>query len=155
VTPADESPVRVGPLMDQIEADVRSRIRLLLIERGGVIAYEDREVFERVLAQLRRAVDGRNLDVLLLPNLLSDEAEWALEPDLRFSSHRPIAGRVVLFAKQRLLLPLVRWLFEYSQANFKRQHQLNRILLSCVEELAIENARLRQDLTALSNKLSP
>jgi hypothetical protein len=146
--------VRVGPLMDDIEADVRRRIRLTLIERGSAVAYEDAEMFERVFAQLYRAVDCRNLDVLMLPELLSDDAEWALEPNLRFSSHRPIAGRVVLFAKQRLLMPLVRWLFEYGQANFKRQHHLNRILFACIEELALENARLRRDMTALSNKLA-
>ncbi len=154
MTPGDERPVRVGPLMNGVEADVRSRIRLWLIERGGMVAYEDVEVFERVFAQLRRAVDDRNLDVLLLPELLSDDAEWALEPNLSFSSHRPIAGRVVLFAKRRLMMPLLRWLFEYSQVNFKRQHQLNRILLACIEELAVENARLRADMTALLNKLA-
>jgi hypothetical protein len=140
--------------MDDIEADVRRRIRLTLIERGSAVAYEDVEVFERAFAQLRRAVVGRNLDALMLPELLSDDAEWELEPNLRFSSHRPIAGRAVLFAKQRLLMPLVRWLFEYGQANFKRQRDLNRILLACIEELAIENARLRRDMTALSDKLA-
>ena len=35
-----------------------------------------------------------------------------------------------------MLLPLTRWLFEYSQDNFRRQHHLNRILFACIEELA-------------------
>jgi hypothetical protein len=46
--------------------------------------------------------------------------------------------------KRRVLLPLTRWLFEYSQENFRRQDHVNRILFACIEELALENARLRR-----------
>jgi len=112
-------------------------------------AYEDERVFERVRTLLQHAADGRDLDVLLLPELLGDEVEWKLEPALKLSSHRPAAGPIILFFKRRVVLPLTRWLFEYSQENFKRQDRLNRILLACIEELAVENARLRADLDNL------
>ena len=134
--------------MKQIESDVRSKIRRRLVKHG-MGAYEDEQIFERVRETLQHAADGRDLSVLLLPELLSDEVEWSLEPNLRLTSHRPSAGKAILFAKRRILLPLTRWLFEYSQANFRRQQQLNRILLACIEELAVENARLRRDLDAL------
>lgn len=140
--------VRVEPLMKQIESDVRSQIRRRLIKHG-MPAYEDDAVFERVRALLQHAADGRDLDVLLLPELLEDDVEWALDPNLRLSSHRETTGGLILFAKRRILLPLTRWLFEYSQSNFRRQQQLNKILLACIEELAVENARLRQDVDAL------
>jgi hypothetical protein len=142
-------PLRVGPLMKQIEADVRSKIRRRLVKHG-MPAYEDEQVFERVRAMLQHAADGRDLDVLLLPELLEDDVEWALDPQLKLSSHRQATGGVILFAKRRILLPLTRWLFEYSQANFRRQQQLNKILLACIEELAVENARLRKDVDALA-----
>ena len=141
-------PIRVAPLMKQIESDVRSKIRRRLVKHG-MGAYEDEQIFERVRALLQHAADGRDLSVLLLPELLGDEVEWSLEPNLRLTSHRPAAGKAILFAKRRILLPLTRWLFEYSQTNFRRQQQLNRILLACIEELAVENARLRRDLDAL------
>lgn len=134
--------------MKQIESDVRSKIRRRLVKHG-MGAYEDEQIFERVREMLHHAADGRDLGVLLLPELLSDEVEWSLEPNLRLSSHRPATGKAILFAKRRILLPLTRWLFEYSQTNFRRQQQLNRILLACIEELAVENARLRRDLDAL------
>jgi len=60
---------------------------------------------------------------------------------------------VILLVKRHILLPLTRWLFEYSQDNFRRQERLNRILLASAEELAVENARLRADLDALRAKL--
>jgi hypothetical protein len=46
---------------------------------------------------------------------------------------------------------MTRWLFEYSQENFRRQHHLNQLLFACIEELALENARLRRDVMARSN----
>jgi len=140
--------VRVAPLMKEIESEARSKIRRRLVKHG-MAAYDDEEIFERVRATLQHAADGRDLGVLLLPELLNDEVEWSLDPNLQLSSHRPAAGKAILFAKRRILLPLTRWLFEYSQRNFQRQQQLNRILLACIEELAVENAKLRRDLDAL------
>jgi hypothetical protein len=151
VTSPDRDPVRVAALMRDVDSGVRSRLRRRFVERG-VRAYEDEEVFESVRVLLQHAADGRDLDILLLPELLSDEVEWSLEPNLTFASHRPLVGKIVLFAKRRLILPMTRWLFEYSQSNFKRQQHLNRILLACIEELAVDNARLRRDVTALLNK---
>ena len=55
---------------------------------------------------------------------------------------------MILVVKRRLLLPLTRWLFEYSQENFRRQDHLNRVLFACLEELALENARLRRTIAA-------
>jgi hypothetical protein len=147
-------PLRVAPLMKQIESDVRSKIRRRLVKHG-MPAYEDEQLFERVRAMLQHAADGRDLDVLLLPELLEDDVEWALDPNLKLSSHRETTGGLILFVKRKILLPLTRWLFEYSQSNFRRQQQLNKILLACIEELAVENAKLRQDLDSLRAPRTP
>jgi hypothetical protein len=137
--------IRVDEVMGEIERDVRTRLRRHLIKRGGAADYEDEEIFDTVRAVLARAVDERNLDATLLPELLDGDVDWRLQTHLSLSSHRPAAGRFILFAKRKVLLPLTRWLFEYSQENFRRQHHLNRLLFACIEELAIENARLRRD----------
>ncbi len=146
----DREPLRVGPLMAQIERDVRSRLQQRLVDRGA-IEYADSGLFDRVHALLQRAADRCRTDVLLFPELIGDDVEWKLEPNLKVSSHRPVVGRAIVFAKRRLVLPLTRWLFEYTQANFKRQQHLNVLLLACLEELAVENARLRRDLTVRSD----
>ncbi|HEY7292265.1 MAG TPA: hypothetical protein VH583_20680 [Vicinamibacterales bacterium] len=143
--PAEHVPV--APLMSQIERDARADLRSRLVKHG-VTAYSDERIFERVSALLHHASEGRDPNALLLPELLDDEGAWALEPNLTLSSHRASTGAAILFVKRRILLPLTRWLFEYSQDNFRRQDRLNRILLACIEELAIENARLRADLDA-------
>ena len=59
---------------------------------------------------------------------------------------RKLVGPAIVFVKRRLILPLVRWLFEYADENFQRQEYVNRIVMACLEELAIENARLRAEL---------
>jgi hypothetical protein len=157
---ADTDPVRVAPLMDEIERGVRDRLRRRLVERG-ITAYEDAEIFDRVRAVLQRGAEratalgapdaGAGPDsgnaALLLPALVGDDVAWGLETHLRWSSHRPLVGNLIVAAKRRIVLPLTRWLFEYSQRNFRRQQQINRVLLACIEELAIENARLRRDLS--------
>jgi hypothetical protein len=140
--------IRVDAVMGEIERDVRARLRRHLLKRGGAADYEDAELFEAVRAVLARAVDERNLDATLLPELLDGDVEWRLQTHLTIASHRPALGRFILFAKRRLLLPLTRWLFEYSQDNFRRQEHVNRVLFACIEELALENARLRREMTA-------
>jgi hypothetical protein len=146
------SNIRVDEVMGEIERNVRTRLRRHLIKRGGAADYEDEEIFDAVRAVLARAVDERNLDATLLPELLDGDVDWRLQTHLALSSHRPAAGRFILFAKRKVLLPLTRWLFEYSQDNFRRQHHLNRLLFACIEELAIENARLRRDVMNRAGK---
>src|SRR5262252_4995771 len=141
-----EPGLRVDAVMDDIERDVRARLRRHLVKRGGAAEYEDDAIFDAVHAALARAVDERNLDALLLPELLDSDVEWRLRTNLELSTHRPAVGRAILFVKRRVLLPLTRWLFEYSQENFRRQDHLNRVLFACIEELALENARLRRTL---------
>ena len=138
--------------MSEVEGRVRRRLQDTLVKRGGAPEYRDEAIFESVRAVLGRAADERNLDALLLPELLGGDVPWELQPNLSLSTHRPRFGKLILLAKRRLLLPLTRWLFEYSQENFRRQHHLNRILFACIEELAIENARLRRDVMERSDR---
>ena len=145
-----EASVRVDAVMGEIERDVRARLRRHLIKKGGAADYQDEAIFDAVHALLSRAVDGRNLDAMLLPELVDGDIDWRLQTHLSLTTHRPAMGRLILFAKKKLLLPLTRWLFEYSQENFRRQDHLNRLLFACIEELALENARLRRDLAKRS-----
>jgi hypothetical protein len=55
---------------------------------------------------------------------------------------------VIVFIKRRLLLPLTRWLFEYTLENFRRQHRTNLALMACLQTLAVENVKLRRELEA-------
>jgi hypothetical protein len=144
-----ETPIRVDALMSEIETAVRDDLRRRLIARGAPADFRDPEIFERVSAVLGRGADRRDRDVLLLPELLADEQAWTPAVALRISSHRPIVGPLIVAFKRRIVLPLVRWLFEYSEENFRRQEHVNRIVMACLEELAIENARLRADLVNL------
>jgi len=138
--------VSVERVMREIEDDLRRERRTRLLAKGAPAEYRDQELYATVERVLRRAVESRDHGAILLPELISDDEEWQLETHLTFSSHRPIVGPVIVFFKRRVLLPLTRWLFEYSLENFQRQQRVNRILFACIEELAIENARLRQDL---------
>jgi hypothetical protein len=146
--------IRVEPLMREIEDQVRDELRRRLLARGGAPEYQDPDVFRSVDRLLRRASD-RPDEQALLPEFLGPEADWRLETHLRFASHRQIAGPVVLFVKRRLLLPLVRWLYEYTVDNFERQERVNRMLIACIEELAIENARLRRDVERQNERPTP
>lgn len=140
--------VPVERLMREIEDDVRQMRRSRLLARGGAGEYEDPAVYAQVDEVLRRAIDAREPDALLLPDLLSGEPDWNLSLHLRHSSHRPLVGPLLIALKRRLLLPIMRWLYEYSLENFRRQRRINAVLFASIEELAIENARLRRALQA-------
>jgi hypothetical protein len=135
--------ISVERVMREIEDDLRRERRTRLVAKGAPPEYRDADVFAAVERVLRRAVEGRNHDAALLPELFADDEEWTLQRHLQFASHRPLIGPVVVFVKRRVLLPLMRWLYEYSRENFERQERLNRLLFVCIEELAIENAKLR------------
>jgi hypothetical protein len=141
-----EVSVHVDAVMSEIETSVRDDLRRRLIARGAPAEFRDAQLFERVTAVLGRGADRRDRDVLLLPELLADEDAWKPAAELRFSSHRPVIGPLIVFCKRRILLPLARWLFEYTEENFRRQEYVNRIVMACVEELAIENAKLRAEM---------
>jgi len=143
--------VNVERLMQQIQDEVRRDRRARLVARGGADEYGDPALFAIVERVLTRAVEERDQNVLLLPDLLGDEDQWEIQTHLRFASHRRALGRLVVVVKQRVLLPVMRWLYEYSLDNFRRQRRVNRILFACIEELAIENARLRQDVQRLTD----
>jgi len=134
--------------MAGIETSVRDELRRRLVARGASAGFRDEEVFARVHEVFARAADRRDLDVLLVPELLADEEAWKPAVALRITSHRPVIGPLIVFAKRWLILPLVRWLFEYTDENFRRQDYVNRVVMACLEELAVENARLRRDLDA-------
>jgi hypothetical protein len=139
--------VEVERLMREVEDDVRQMRRKRLLARGGAADYRDPGLYAAVDEVLRRAVDVRDHDALLIPDFLSGEADWQLSLHLTYNSHRPVFGGPLIAIKRRVLLPLMRWLYEYSLENFRRQRRINSVLFACVEELAIENARLRKALT--------
>jgi hypothetical protein len=139
-------PIRVDSVMSEIEARVRDDLRRRLIARGGAADYSEAAIFAHVAAVLGRAVDRRDRDAMLVPELLADEDAWKPATELRITSHRPVVGPAIVFVKRRLVLPLIRWLFEYADDNFRRQEYVNRVVLACIEELAIENAKLREEI---------
>jgi hypothetical protein len=142
--------VPVDRLMRDIEDDVRQRRRKRLLARGGAPEYRDAALYASVDDILRRAIDARDHEALVLPDFMTAEADWQLSLHLQYGSHRPVVGRFLIAMKRRLLLPLMRWLYEYSLENFRKQRRINTVLFACVEELAIENARLRQALEAVA-----
>jgi hypothetical protein len=143
----NEHRLHVDAVMGDIERDVRDRLRRHLLKKGGAADYQDQEIFDDVHRLFARVIDSRDLDATLLSELVDGDVDWRLQTHLNLTTHRPAStGRFILFAKKKLLLPLTRWLFEYSQENFRRQDRLNRVLFACIEELAIENARLRREM---------
>lgn len=140
----------VEPIVAEIQNDVRERLRRELLQSGASPAFEDPAVFAEVEALLRESARGTSGRALLLPEYLGDPSTWRLEPALKLGSHRgPLAGGLLLGLKRKVLLPALRWLFEYTHDNFVRQQRVNQVLFTVVQELAARNAELRRDLEQL------
>jgi hypothetical protein len=140
----------VDAVMSELHERVRTRLREELLQHGASRALEDPQVFADVERLLRDAAGRTSPRALLLPEVLGDPATWRLEPALGFRSHRSaLAATVIRGIKRRVLMPALRWLFEYSHDNFVRQQRVNHVLFACVQELAIQNAELRRDLANL------
>jgi hypothetical protein len=139
--------------MAELQDRVRARLRKELLQHGASRALEDPRIFADVERVLREAVSRTSVRALLLPEFLGDPAAWRIEPALTYSSHRSAAAAgVIRSIKHRVLMPALRWLFEYSHDNFVRQQRVNHVLFACVQELAIQNAELRRELQNLANR---
>ena len=145
--------VPVDTVMAELQDRVRARLREELLQHGASRALEDPEVFADVERVLREAVSRTGIRALLLPEFLGDPSGWRIEPALTYPSHRgAMVASVIRGIKQRVLMPALRWLFEYSHDNFVRQQRVNHVLFACIQELAIQNAELRRDLQHFRNR---
>jgi hypothetical protein len=151
----ERSGASVERLMRELGSEISNERRARIVARGGASEYRDPELYARVEEVFRRVLDARDHEALLLPHLLDDEDAYALQLRLRYASHRRVIGPLLIWIKRTILLPLNRWLYEYSLENFRRQQRVNRLLFACLEELAIENARLRQDVAAERRRNQP
>ena len=76
----------------------------------------------------------------------------SLPTSRRYQSHRAKGpASLLIFLKRNVLMPVFRWLYEYSRDNFERQRRTNQVLFACVQELALETAILRREIRRLSS----
>ena len=148
---AEQPAVSVDAAMAELQRRVRERLRANLLDRGASRAFEDPAVFAEVEALFQTAVNTTDTSTLILPELLGDPSTWRLSIGAPYRSHRAAgAASIILFVKRRIMMPVLRWLFEYSRDNFERQRRVNYVLFACVQELAAETTRLRREVQRLS-----
>jgi len=141
------SEISVDAVTAELRERVRARLRQRLTLHHASPAFEDPELFSDVERLLQTSITEGDGNALLLPDLLGDPDTWRVQTALHYQSHRSTgAGAIVVFFKRRVIMPFVRWLFEYSRDNFERQRRVNQVLFACIQELAIENAALRKQM---------
>lgn len=138
--------------MTELRARVRERLRVQIIASGGSRAFDDPALFAEVEALLHTAASASDTTKLILPELLGDPDSWRLSTSMRYQSHRTKGpAKLLIFLKRYVLMPVFRWLYEYSRDNFERQRRTNQVLFACVQELALEAAQLRREVHRLSS----
>jgi hypothetical protein len=148
---AADAPVAVDAVMTELHGRVRERLRAQVLASGGSLDFEDPELFADVEALLHAAAGTSDSAKLILPELLGEPDTWRLTTSIRYQSHRAKGpASALIFLKRRVLMPVFRWLYEYSRDNFERQRRTNQVLFACVQELALETALLRRELRRLS-----
>jgi hypothetical protein len=148
---AGEARVAVDALMTDLHGRVRERLRAQLLASGGSPDFEDPALFADVEALLHAAASTPESAKLILPELLGEPGTWRLTTSMRYQSHRAKGpASLLIFLKRHILMPVFRWLYEYSRDNFERQRRTNHVLFACVQELALETAQLRREVRRLS-----
>ena len=138
--------------MAELHERVRGRLRERLLSHGASREFDDPALFADVERILQSATSTADAQALLLPELLGDRNTWRLQTAMQYQSHRGSGiASLFIFVKQRLLMPMLRWLFEYSRDNFERQRRVNEVMFACLQELAAETVRLRQEVRRLSS----
>jgi hypothetical protein len=143
--------IHVEDLMDDVRRRVRDELRRELLARTSAPELDDEAIFAAVEQAFRSAITRARRGALILPEVIDDD-DWRLETSLAWSSHRPVIGSAILLVKQRVLLPLTQWLYDYTRRNFERQQRVTETVFGCLQVLAADNARLRRDLDALQRE---
>jgi hypothetical protein len=147
------NPVRVETVMAELQDRVRARVQAELLQHGASPALEHDHIFAELDRILRDAVTRSQPRALLLPELMGDPSTWRIDTAVRYRSHRAkTAASLIGFAKRWLLMPVLRWFYEYSRDNFERQLRVNHVLFACVQELAIQNAELMHRIQQLEQR---
>lgn len=133
--------------------DVMREIRRRVGERLGKGMASDEETLVAIEEVFQNALDARDGEKIHCLNYLGPEEEWTLNKPVVISSHRGAVGKLLVLLKERLLVPMHRWLYEYSRQNFVRQHRLNLVTLSCVESLIAQNTGLWKRIRALEAEI--
>ncbi len=133
--------------MAELRADMRGKVRRRLLANGASEDLNDKAIFQAIDELLNQAVNDAKPGALLLPELFDSPTSSKLEIAVSYQTHRGLIGRVfVAPIKRRILVPIFRWLLDFSRNNFNRQNNINQALFSCIQALAIENAKLRTKL---------
>ena len=149
---AGEARVPVDAVMAELHGRVRERLRAQILASGGSPDFEDPALFADVEALLHAAAGTPESAKLILPELLGEPDTWRLTTSMRYQSHRAKGpASLLIFLKRNVLMPVFRWLYEYSRDNFERQRRTNQVLFACVQELALETALLRREIRRLSD----
>jgi hypothetical protein len=149
---AAEAGVPVDAVMTELHGRVRERLRAQILASGGSADFEDPALFADVEALLHAAAGTPDSAKLILPELLGEPETWRLSTSMRYQSHRAKGpASLLIFLKRHILMPMFRWLYEYSRDNFERQRRTNQVLFACVQELALETAILRREIRRLSS----
>jgi hypothetical protein len=144
--------VSTEAVMDEVRSSVRAELHARLVAQGAADDFESRAVFDEVDRLLDQALAHEHPRALLLAARLRDPWQPALSLD--FAGHRRgLAGRAIRFAKERLVLPVVRWLYEYANENFRRQQRVNVALMACLQALAADHARLKARVAEAERRL--
>ena len=148
---AAEARVPVDAVMTELHGRVRERLRAQILASGGSACFEDPALFADVEALLHAAAGTPDSAKLILPELLGEPETWRLSTSMRYQSHRAKGpASLLIFLKRHVLMPVFRWMYEYSRDNFERQRRTNQVLFACVQELALETAILRREIRRLS-----
>lgn len=141
-----EPVLKVEDLMEEVRRRVRDRLG------SGNLGNEEASVLiEEVMQNALDLRDGEGR--LQSVDLLGPEEEWVLNRPLRFSSHRGTVGRYIVWAKEKVIFPLTRWLYEYTRMGFFKQHRMNLTLLACLESVITQNASLQARVRILEEQV--
>ena len=100
--------------MREVREQVRADLHARLITAGAADDFDSRAVFDEVDRLLAQALAHGDPKALLIPALLPDP--WRPALSLDFTGHRGgVAARAIRAAKARLVLPVVRWLYEVQR----------------------------------------
>lgn len=137
--------VNVAEIMAKIRENINKK------RESGLLTDDDIEELAQI--KLEKIAKATDLDDEILKEFHRTHPQWNIQVHHRITTHRKLIGKLFVWVKSHIILPLIRFFVEFTEENFRRQNWLNFYYAHIIHNLVYEVTRMEIEMQKLRHNL--